>query len=490
MSLADWLQHASLLHPHGQALVTSRERLDYQALSPRTGALLERLVADGLVPGEPLGVISRSARRIAWAAYLASWGGNRLLPLSPERPESDLKRLIHVAGIRQVLADDGLNDLFPDRVKKLPIGWLEAPLTGSGLPSRKVSPEEVQLLIATSGSARCVMLSGNNLLASVRASRKHLGLQPGDVWLVCLPLYHIGGFSILLRCAEAGATVLLHEGFNTDRILEDLDTQRVTHISLVPPMLSRLLGGGTRPPSCLRVTLVGGGPLSNELASRALNLGWPLCHTYGMSETASQVATRCSMEKSWSEGDVGPPLPGINVEIMDDSNRPTTGTGRIRVSGPVVMAGYANVKRNPDQGLSSGTFTSGDLGYFDKHGHLHIVGRADDVLVTGGRNIHSQEVESLLMACPGVEDVAVTAREDSVWGDYLVALFVGILDTTELDAWCRVNLPSALRPREFIRVEGLPRDGLGKLNRDVLRSWARKDYHSTSHRKGREGKHD
>lgn len=350
------------------------------------------------------------------------------------------------------------------------------------LPARLASllkqpelPGRAELLIATSGSTgepKTVMLSEANLEAAVRASRSRIPLGPGDVWLACLPLQHIGGMAIFYRCAEAGAAVLLHRGFDAMRVREDMERHGVSHISLVPAMLARLLEGGP-PPARLKYALIGGGPLSLNLARQAHQAGWPICPSYGMSEAASQVATLAAFPPDWCAGMVGPPLPGISVEIVDDDNRPVPGEGRIRVRGSNVMAGYANAANEPGHGLLDGWFVSGDRGYIDARGNLVVLGRYDDMLVSGGVNVHPAEVEGLLLACPGVSDVAVTGVSDAVWGDRIAALVVGSVAGSALQDWCRQRLPSHLRPRLIVAVAALPRNALGKLERKRLPELAR-----------------
>jgi O-succinylbenzoic acid--CoA ligase len=330
-------------------------------------------------------------------------------------------------------------------------------------------PGSAELLIATSGSTgepKNVMLSEANLEASVQASRKLIPLGPGAVWLACLPLQHIGGIIIIYRCAEAGAAVLLHRGFDAAQVMTDMERHAVTHISLVPAMLARLLESGP-PPARLKYALIGGGPLSEKLARRAHQAGWPICPTYGMSEAASQVATLASFPPDWREGMVGAPLLGTSVEIVDENGQPTQGEGRIRVRGPSVMTGYANAAREAGHGLSDGWFVSGDWGYLDERGNLVVLGRHDDMLVSGGVNIHPAEVEGLLLACPGISDVAVTAISDEIWGDRITALVVGE-DMQAVESWCRTHLPSAQRPRRFLAVAALPRNAMGKLERKHL----------------------
>ncbi len=164
--------------------------------------------------------------------------------------------------------------------------------------------------------------------------------------------------------------------------MQDMKFHNVTHISLVPAMLARLLELGSPPPR-LKYALVGGGPLSEKLAWRAHQAGWPVCPTYGMSETASQVATLPGLSPEWYEGMVGQPLPGVSIEIIDEHGRAVKGEGRIRLRGPGIMTGYANAGHEAGQGLHDGWFVSGDRGYFDKSGNLVVLGRHDDILVSG-----------------------------------------------------------------------------------------------------------
>lgn len=341
------------------------------------------------------------------------------------------------------------------------------PAHSADAPAPGPVPAGIALIIATSGSegaSKAVLLSHGNLEAAAQASEQRLPLAPGDLWLDCLPLHHIGGLAILWRCFRAGATVLLHDGFAPERIAADLARHPVTHLSLVPAMLARLVAADIRPPPSLRAVLVGGAALAEPLWHRASRAGWPLLPSYGMSETSAQLATWDPAAGPWQAGRVGHPLPGNAVAIGDD--------GRIRVRGPQVMAGYLDASGQTGVGLEDGWFTTGDLGRLDAAGRLTVLGRADDVLVSGGENIHPLTVESCLAACPGVADVAVSARPDDTWGDLLVALVVGVASAEGIAAWSRQHLPAAARPRRIIHVASLPRNAMGKLDRRALRPLA------------------
>lgn len=327
------------------------------------------------------------------------------------------------------------------------------------LPIKSLKPD-VALIISTSGSEgqpRQVLLGNSQLDAAAAASNRLLPLNPGDIWLNCLPLYHIGAQAILWRCARAAATMLLHDGFIATAVAMDLKKQPVTHISLVPAMLAQLLELGVKPPPSLRIALIGGAALSRPLYDKALAANWPLRPSYGMSETAGQLATYLPADSPWHEGLVGHPMSGHEIHI--DNN------GRIRIRGPQVMIGYLN-----GDGIDAdGWLTTGDLGKTDADGRLSITGRADDMLISGGRNIHPQEVESCLAACTGVRDVAVTGLHDPVWGQMITALVVGDIEPNVLLSYARSRLHSAAQPRKIIFIDSLPRNATGKLDRAALR---------------------
>lgn len=330
-------------------------------------------------------------------------------------------------------------------------------------PALDKVPPGTALIISTSGSEgqpRAVLLGTAQLDAAAAAANAALDLRAGDLWLACLPLYHIGGQSILWRCARAGAGVLLHEGFAIDELANDLVTRPVTHVSLVPAMLARLLDHGIAPPSTLRAVLIGGAALSRPLYERASAAGWPLFVSYGMSETAAMAAVFQPADGVWHEGLVGRALPGHEFRIGDD--------GRIRLRGPQVMIGYLG-GGGPD---ADGWLITGDLGEIDAGGRLTVLGRADDMLISGGRNVHPQEIESCLAGCPGIVDIAVTGLPDPVWGDLIVALVVGPADDAALLAHARQHLPSAALPRRIRRLDRLPRNAAGKLERGALRRLA------------------
>lgn len=447
-------------HPAGQCWT-------YDELAVRAVELARLLRDQGLAKGQLVAVSERPGLGLVLMQHALARVGGGLLPVRAGGGVSDWGPLAAVTGAEWAWE---WGDAVSGRLSPLDPG-LAGRAAGS-LPAGEASwPSPLALVVETSGSTgrpRAVMLTQGNLLAAATLSNRHLGLGAGDCWLNCLPLRYIGGLSVTYRCALAGAGLLLHSGFDAGAIAADLEAHRVTHISLVPPMLARLLDLGRPPPASLRVVLVGGQSLSTALARQAIAAGWPLHVTYGMTETASQVATTGRLVVPPAPGAVGRPLAGLEL----DCPRGASGPLPLRIRGPVVMAGYANPGRVPGLGLVDGWFMTSDLARVGPDGGLCILGRADEVLVSGGVNIHPGWVESQLAGAPGVGAVAVVGIDDPIWGQRLVAFYTGSATPAVLDGWCRANLSGPERPRGFRHLAELPVLESGKLDRQQLRDLA------------------
>lgn len=462
---AFWLERSAAEHRGSEALVGPQgETLDYGQLLARVRRLAGALRDGGVGTDDALGVTGLPVLETALLVHGAARVGCALVPADPRRPAQWRTALWLESGVgRAVSSVAELGVLEPAAaVTEAPIGAM---------------PDGVHLIVATSGSGgepKGAMLTGRNIAASSHACRERLGLHADDRWLLCLPVYHLGGLAVLYRCVQAGACAVLHEGFEAGRVWHDLVERRITHLSLIPAMLAHLLDAaeGAPPPATLRRVLIGGAELSPALAERASRAGWPVCPSYSSAETGSQAAA-CLPEEHCPAGCVGRPLGAFDIQVVDDHGHPTWDVGRIRISGEAVMAGYANPERRPGLGLDGGWFTTGDLGRLDAGGRLWVVGRADDIVVTGGENVHPRQVEEVLRVCPGIGEAAVTGRPDPVWGATLVAVYTGAIGHADLAAWCRAHLHGAIRPRAFLWVEALPRLGPGKVDRARLRTLAR-----------------
>jgi O-succinylbenzoic acid--CoA ligase len=295
-------------------------------------------------------------------------------------------------------------------------------------------------IIHTSGSTgapKPVELTFGNWLWSALGSGVALGVDAEERWLCPLPLSHVGGLSIVVRSAIYATTAVVHERWDTDRVLAALE--QATLVSLVPTTLARVLDAGLREPPRLRTVLLGGAPIPPALAARARAAGVPVTETYGLTEACSQVTTE------------GPPLFCTHVELAAD--------GEILVSGPTVAGG--------------GVLRTGDLGRLDERGHLHVVGRKADTIVTGGENVAPAEVEAVLAEHPAVAEAAVHGRPDPDWGEAVVATVVLRADAAgvsegELRAHAAATLAAFKVPKAIAFADTLPRTRSGKLLRRAL----------------------
>jgi len=452
LAIREFLDWLAPLPEDPLQLVTSAGAWRRGKLADDAQLLALALLETGARPGDIL-LAPLPAFDLARLLFACTRLGIALFPLDPASSPERRAALLALAGPRGRLLESLPQAAAHPNTALLP------PLPAATQPA---------LVIATSGSEgepKGVVLTHANLTAAAEASAHRLPLAPGDCWLACLPLHHIGGMSILARCARAGATARVLDRFEVETVATVLAEGTVSHLSLVPAMLDRLLEAGVSP-GTLRYVLIGGAALSRPLFERAMAAGWPLCVSYGLSECAAQAATWVHPSVAiWQEGQVGAPLQGLTATITTE--------GRLALAGPQVMWGYLNPAGLPGRGLTEGTFVTGDLAELDEQGGLRILGRADDLLISGGVNVHPAEVESVLLACPGVRDAALTALPDPVWGDRLVALVTGEAEDTVLLDWCRDRLVSAKRPRTIRRVARLPRNPMGKLQRQTLRELAR-----------------
>jgi O-succinylbenzoic acid--CoA ligase len=317
-----------------------------------------------------------------------------------------------------------------------------------------------------------VPLTCGNHRASAEASAANLGVRPDDDWLCPLPLAHVGGLAVVLRAVLYGTCVTLVEGFAPEAVARHLRSGAVTHASLVPTMLRRLLEAspGDTPLGSerLRAVLLGGGPVDPELVERALARGLPVLGTYGMTETASQVATVPPASAAGKPGAAGPALPGVEIELRDVGGRalPPGETGEIHVRGPMVAAALVRPE---------GWLATGDLGRLDGDGWLWVEGRREGLVVTGGENVSAAEVEAVLRAHPAVADCAVVGLPDPEWGELVAAAVVprgpaAPPAAEALAAWCRARLAPFKVPKRWRIVEELPRTGSGKTARAALKA--------------------
>jgi len=340
------------------------------------------------------------------------------------------------------------------------------------------TPVALLLTSGSTGRPRPVPITLGNLMASATGAAERLRLDAMDRWLAVLSPAHVGGLALLHRAAVVGCAVETRPAFDAGEFLELAGAGRITHASLVPTMLHRLLEahGDGPAPGALRCVLVGGAHLPGLLLERALAGRWPVALTYGLTEATSQVATAPPIDVRRKPGSVGKPLTGVELRIAD---RGTDGVGEIMVRGatvaPLPVCGAleprAAVPEVPTVHVDrEGWLHTGDMGRLDAEGDLFVVGRISERIITGGVTVEPAEVERVLLAHPGVREAAVVGLPDPEWGETVAAAVTPAdpaapPDVEAVLAFVRERLSAAKRPRRLLVVERLPHSANGKVVR-------------------------
>ena len=487
---SDWLQARVAATPEAPAVVFGDQTLSYSTLDARARRLANNLNALGVRPGEVVAALLENGLEwpvLLWALRIQ---GGVLLPLNARLTAHELVHPLRDARVRVLLHADGrlgetarmaaagADPVVTGALDALGDLRLEAPLSSpfDGPDSERLRGAMALLYTSgTTGSPKGVVLGPEAFRSSAESAQALLGADETDRWLVCMPLFHVGGLSILIRSGLAGGAAVIHPSFDAEHVSRALEERAITQLSLVANMLDRILAvRGRRPaPSSLRCVLLGGGPTPPDLIDRALELGWPIAPTYGLTETASQVATRPPGVPGRRPETSLWALPGTQLRVVDDRGRdqPVGQAGEIWVSGPTLMRGYLSLPQVNQKVLCEGWLHTGDMGQLDGEGRLTVLDRREDLIVSGGENIYPAEIEAALLRHPEVAEAGVVGVPDPQFGARPVAYWVAVepdRHAPDLNAHCRSLLAGFKIPVAFYRCSVLPRSPSGKLLRRDL----------------------
>jgi o-succinylbenzoate---CoA ligase len=492
--------------PDAPAIVEPGRRWSFASLDAHADALAAGLVAAGVRPGDRVALLAApSATAIALLAA-AGRVGACVAPLgtmltAPELAAATVEiwpRLVVHDGEHATVA--GALGVPSVRLEALAADATDA-ATGAAdavAPATRLDPNAPAVAVLTSGTTgrpKAALLSHASMAASAGAWSAALPQAAG--WLLCLGLAHVAGLGVVWRAIGAGVPLRVVPAFDAETVLDALRRGPVSHVSLVPTQLVRLLdaseaSGGVRAAAggvraagrdprdtghpapahpVLRAVLLGGAPIPPGLVTRALAAGWPVVPTYGLTEAGSGVTALTTVDAAVRPGSAGRPLPGVQLRIAEPT---VDGTGEIQVRTPAAFSGYLG---RPEATAAAfdpdGWLRTGDVGRLDADGFLHVLDRRDDLLVSGGESVFPAEVEATIVEHPAIAEAGVVGRPDPTWGAVPVAAVVlrpGALAPTsaELRAFCLARLAPYKVPVGFFVVVALPRTASGKLRHAEL----------------------
>ncbi len=336
----------------------------------------------------------------------------------------------------------------------------------------------------TTGRSKGAMLSHRNLVSNMTALHELWQWSDRDVLLHVLPLFHVHGLFVALHGGlNAGATIIMHEKFDPHRVWRTIEAQRCTILMGVPTMYQRLMNEWEtmeKPPdlSSMRLFISGSAPLlENQFLRFASNTGFPILERYGMTE-AGMIASNPADPAGRKATSVGFPLPGVELRVVDSDGLdvPLGAVGEILIRGENVFRGYRGMPEKTRESFVDGWFRSGDLGYLDQNdgGRLYLVGRAKELIITGGYNVYPKEIENLLEGHEGVREAAVVGVPDADFGERVVAIVALQEASTKttpetLIEFCKKRLAGYKCPKQVFVTDSLPRNAMGKLQKNEMK---------------------
>ena len=414
--IRDPLRLAALASPDAPAIVHRDGILTYRELERRVSATARRLVDSGLERGSRVALYLPKDERYLMLLLAMLRAGIVTCPVSTRIPPQSVAPLLEKVSCSAVVTEDEKLSRSAGHVERLSPAALVDGAASFGVEDTElvVDLDQAATIIFSSGSTgapKAARHTFGNHYYSALGSNANIPLTRGDRWLHSLPLYHVGGLSIIFRCLLSHAAIVLPDP--ADSLGESIERYGATHISLVATQLRRLLAEKKVSLEPLKAVLMGGGPIPEHLVEEAAARGVPIHTSYGLTEMSSQVTTtlsRATLDELRTSGRV---LPHREISISDE--------GEILVRGETLFASYVENEEIVSPLDSDGWFHTRDLGELDESGYLRMKGRKDNLFISGGENVQPEEIEEALYSLAGLEEAVVVPVPDTEFGERPIA---------------------------------------------------------------------
>jgi acyl-CoA synthetase (AMP-forming)/AMP-acid ligase II len=486
------LGRAARYYPEQTAIAAGGRRPTFGEFHDRVGRVAAALRNHGFGAGDRLAILLPNEPEYLELIYACAWLGVIVVPLNIRLSATEIDHILSDARPRGLIRHSSLPVPTVEVPQQLVLDQANLDVPADSYPEVIYDPEALLVLIYTSGTTgrpKGVMLSHENILANVNNTNYWIPYKEGGVYLHAAPIFHVADFPLMFAAPAFGACQVTIPKFSPQTFCETVQRERVTHTVLVPTMinlLTQFADIGKYDLTSLEELGYGGSPMARELIHRTREVlpGIKLVQVYGLSETGFLTGLRDAEHTEDRLTSCGRTCPGIDVRVVDDSGKEVEAgqPGEMVARGANIMRGYWNNAEETGRAFRDGAFRTGDIGYQDATGYFYILDRLKDMIVTGGENVYSSEVEAVIYQHPAVSEAAVFGIPDPQWGELVMAIVVlkpgRTLSADELIAHCRLSLAGYKIPRRvgFSETE-LPKSGSGKVLKRVLRErfWGRQD---------------
>ena len=505
----DFLRRPALLYPDKTAVVDGASRFSYRQLQARVNQLSNALLRLGVGPGDRVCILSPNSHFFLESFYGTSQIGAILVPLNYRLVAADHEYILNHAGVTTVLVDweytqvvDGIRAnlrtvrswIVAKDEGATPAGWLdwnelvarESDAAPPPVPRFENDVVSINYTSGTTARPKGVMLTHRNCYINAYSLTSHLRVSHQDVELWTLPMFHCNGWGGVYALTGMGGTHVILRAIDGARILELIASEGVTFACMAPAVLRTILDTPNKDKYAIRTkprfTIAGAPPPAAFIERLETELGWDFIQIYGLTETAPILTVSMpdfgTKKDDWQRRSrAGVPALGVEIALLDGDAKPVpkdgVSVGEVCARSNVVFKGYWEQPDETNKAIHGGYFHTGDLAVWDEHGSIHIVDRAKDVIISGGENISSPDIEAALYKHPAVVECAVIGVPHEKWGETpkaLVVLKPGTkLSEAELIEFSRDHLAHFKCPTSVEFLDALPRTATGKLQKFLLR---------------------
>lgn len=469
----NWIKQRAYLTPNRVALSFHDEQWTFKELYLKSVSLAYKLNSLRLTNGKRVAILAPSTPPLIEMLYACMQAQCEMVLLNGRLAKQELAYQVEDAEVDAILVADEELAKLPDDARIIPFSKLYETAESEYEIAAQWEEDFALTIMYTSGTTgfpKGVCQTVSNHSSSAISSALNLGISEKDTWLCTVPIFHISGFSIVVRSLLYGMKIRLYEKFDAEKCAQEIMEGTVTKMSVVSVILENILSemeqAGQKAHPHFTTALAGGGPVPVDYLKRAEKLELRVAQTYGMTETSSQTATLANEDAMTHIGSAGKPLffNEIKIDAKDGES-----VGEILIRGPHVTPKYIG-RFNDKPTTINGWLHTGDVGYLDEQGYLYVVDRRRDLIISGGENIYPAEIENILLGHPNIKEAGVCGIEHDKWGQVPVAFIVAKKQMTEQEItdFCTQHLANYKVPKQVHFVSHLPRSGSNKLLRRKL----------------------